>query len=170
MSRFCTVCAHQNRASIDRRLVANETVRSLSKEYGIPKSTLQRHKVECAGLKFPTAEVRREATQGTVALTLLPSRNEIGGMYLDVRERLHTIIDQAEKQGTGAISVSGLNAVRQTLDSLARLAGHTMSPSQTVNVGVQLNITAADIGAALADRLEGVLPTKVIEAAETVNE
>ena len=85
------------------------------------------------------------------ALATLPSRDELGGMYLDVRERLHAIIEQAEQQGTGAISVTGLNAVRQTLDSLARLAGHTGSP--IVNVGVQVNLSATDIAAELAKRL-----------------
>ena len=56
---------------------------------------------------------------------------------------------QAQAEGSLAVAVSGLNSLRQTLDSLARLAGHTAAAQ--VNVAVQTNVNV-DL-TRLADRL-----------------
>jgi len=58
-------------------------------------------------------------------------------------------VAQAEQQGSLAVAVSGLNSIRQTLDSLARLAGHTGGAQ--VNVAVQTNVNVN--GAQIAERL-----------------
>ena len=47
---------------------------------------------------------------------------------------------QAEQQGSLAVAVSGLNSIRHTLDSLARLAGHDRANGTQVNVAVQTNV------------------------------
>ena len=141
-------------------------MKELCSEFGLGRMSLSRHRMNCAGLSpsFSKAdlETRREPSRAIMALASLPSREELGAMYLDVRDRLHSIIEKAEEQGAGAISVAGLNAARQTLDSLARIAGHSNGP--TVNVGLQVNLSATDIAAELAKRL-GDAPAKVIEAA-----
>ena len=49
------------------------------------------------------------------------------------------------------MAISGLNSIRQTLDSLARLAGHLQPASTQVNVAVQTNV---NVGAMqIAERL-----------------
>jgi hypothetical protein len=165
MPPYCTICTSPHRATIDRQLVAGVPMKTLGQEFGLGRMSLHRHRLKCVGL-LPTnskevIDARREPSRATAALASLPSANDLGSMYLDVRERLHGIINQAERQGTGAISVAGLNAVRQTLDSLARLAGH--ASEQNVNVGVQVNLSATDIAAELASRLTISNP-KTIEA------
>ena len=165
MPPYCTICSSPHRTTIDRQLVAGVPMKTLGQEFGLGRMSLHRHRLKCIGLPPANSqeilEARREPSRATAALALLPSREELGGMYLDVRERLHAIIEKAEQQGTGAISVAGLNAIRQTLDSLSRLAGYSTVPA--VNVGVQFNLSAADIAAELSKILI-TSDTKTIEA------
>jgi hypothetical protein len=121
--------------------------------YGLSKGAVHRHKINCAGLSHvATKNVRdaqKEASRGTVALASLPSRDEMGVHYATLGQRIDGIVSAAEKSGSLAIAVQGLNALRQNLDSLSKLAGHTGGAPQ-VNVGVQVNISAADIAQELA--------------------
>ncbi|HXX51191.1 MAG TPA: hypothetical protein VEI98_07895, partial [Xanthobacteraceae bacterium] len=65
--------------------------------------------------------------RSTAAAALLPSKENLSGAYLDLRNRIDQIVAQAQAEGSLAIAVSGLNSLRQTLDSLARLGGHVGS-------------------------------------------
>ena len=80
----------------------------------------------------------KDAARGSAAAALLPSKETLSGAYFDLRARIDQIVAQAEQQGSLAVAVSGLNSIRQTLDSLARLAGHTAGAQ--VNVAVQTNV------------------------------
>ena len=73
-------------------------------------------------------------------MALLPSKEILGGAYFELRDRIDQIVTQAEQQGSLAVAVSGLNSLRQTLDSLARLAGHDRTNGTQVNVAVQTNV------------------------------
>ena len=65
--------------------------------------------------------------------------------------RIDEIVTQAQQQGSLNVAISGLNSIRQTLDSLARLAGHLQPASTQVNVAVQTNV---NVGAMqIAERL-----------------
>jgi hypothetical protein len=46
MPRVCTVCRHDERAAIERALVANEPYRSVMVRYGLSKAALIRHKAD----------------------------------------------------------------------------------------------------------------------------
>jgi hypothetical protein len=99
-----------------------------------------------------SASIRpREAAQGTAAVALLPSKESLGGAYLELRNRIDQIVAQAQQEGSLSVAVSGLNSLRQTLDSLARLAGHDPAGGTEVNVAVQTNVHL-DL-ARIADRL-----------------
>ncbi len=139
MSRQCSICLHPNRASIDRRLAANETVRGLAKELGVPKSTLQRHKSLCAGLKAPTIEESREPTRGTIALATLPSKEVMADKYHALGTRIDGIIEAAMGSGSLMVAIQGLGQLRQTLYSVSKLAGHTTAPAPQVSIGIQIN-------------------------------
>jgi hypothetical protein len=67
----------------------------------------------------------------------LPTKETLSAAYFELRDRIHQIARQAEQQGSLRVALSGLNSIRQTLDSLARLAGHD---SAEVNVAVQANV------------------------------
>jgi hypothetical protein len=79
----------------------------------------------------------KEVSRGSAAAALLPSKDTLGGAYLDLRDRIDQIATQAEQQGSLKVALSGLNSIRHTLDSLARLTGHD---GAQVNVAVQTNV------------------------------
>jgi len=137
MSRSCTTCQHLKRPEIDRRLAAGEPSAQVARDYDLNASSLHRHRQNC--LKRGSSNtIMKDAARGSAAVALLPSKETLSGAYFDLRVRIDQIVAQAEQQGSLAVAVSGLNSIRQTLDSLARLAGHTAGAQ--VNVAVQTNV------------------------------
>ena len=150
MARSCTTCQHLKRPEIDRRLAAGEPVSHVARDYGLSVSSVNRHRANCLKLA-PANEIKKEAARGSAAVALLPSKEHLGGAYADLQTRIDEIVAQAQKQGSLHVAISGLNSIRQTLDSLARLAGHLLPTSTQVNVAVQTNV---NVGAKeIAERL-----------------
>jgi len=138
MSRVCSTCQHLKRSEIDRRLAAGEPTAQVARDYQINLSSLHRHRVNC--LKLGSAnEIKKEAARGSAAVALLPSKETLSGNYRDLCTRIDQIVAQAQAEGSLSIAVSGLNSLRQTIDSLARLAGHIGGGAQ-VNVAIQNNV------------------------------
>ena len=93
----------------------------------------------------------KDAAQGSAAVALLPSKETLSAAYDGLRGRIDQIVEQAQEQGSLNVAISGLNSIRQTLDSLARLAGHLQPAGTQVNVAVQTNV---NVGAKqIAERL-----------------
>ena len=147
MSRLCTSCQHLRRAEIDRRLAAGEPTAQVARDHQLNPSSLHRHRVNCLKLGSANA-IKREVARGSAAVALLPSKEILSGHYFDLRDRIDQIVAQAQAEGSLAVAVSGLNGLRQTLDSLARLGGHIGAASAQVNVAIQnnLNVNLAEIG------------------------
>jgi hypothetical protein len=103
-------------------------------------SSLHRHRTNCVKLASSGA-LKKEAARGTAAVALLPSAEVLSAAYFDLRDRISAIVQQAEQEGSLQTALSGLNSVRQTLDSLARLGGHIGTRSAEVNVAVQTNVS-----------------------------
>jgi hypothetical protein len=125
------------RPEIDRRLAAGEPSAQVARDYELNVSSLHRHRTNCLKLGSSNA-IKKEAARGTAAAALLPSKETLSDAYWGLRSRIDQIVAQAEQEGSLAVAVSGLNSIRQTLDSLARLAGHTGGAQ--VNVAVQTNV------------------------------
>jgi hypothetical protein len=136
MARKCATCQHTKRAEIDRRLAAGEPGNQIAADYNLNQSSLHRHRTNCVGLASASV-IKKEAARGTAALACLPSKNELGGAYADLQTRIDRIVVQAEQQGSLKVALTGLNSVRQTLDSLSRLSGFEQAQ---VNVAVQTNL------------------------------
>jgi hypothetical protein len=139
MSRACSTCQHLKRAEIDRRLAAGEPAAQLARDYVLTRSGVHRHRVNCLQLAASNA-LKKEAARGSAAIVLLPSKETLGGAYLDLRNRIDAIVAQAQAQGSLSVAISGLNSIRHTLDSLSRLAGHDRAIETQVNVAVQSNV------------------------------
>ena len=137
MSRACSTCQHLKRSEIDRRLAAGEPAAQVARDYELNASSLHRHRTNCLKLASSNA-IMKETARGSAAVALLPSKETLSDAYFELRNKIDQIVTQAEQQGSLAIAVSGLNSIRQTLDSLARLAGHTAGAQ--VNVAVQKNV------------------------------
>ena len=150
MSRQCTSCQHLKRPEIDRRLAAGEPVAQVARDYDLNLSSLHRHKTNCLKLGSSN-QIKKDAARGSAAVALLPSKETFSGAYFELRTRIDQIVEQAQQQGSLNVAISGLNSIRQTLDSLARLAGHLQPASTQVNVAVQTNV---NVGARqIAERL-----------------
>jgi hypothetical protein len=148
MSRSCTTCQHLKRPEIDRRLAAGEPAAQIARDYEIGQSSLHRHRANCLKLGSSN-EIKKEAARGDAAVALLPSKEELSGAYLALRDRIDEIVEQAEQQGSLQIAINGLNSIRYTFDSLARLAGHIGGPQVKVAIQNNVNVNVAQI----ADRL-----------------
>jgi hypothetical protein len=150
MSRACVTCQHLKRPEIDRRLASGEPVAPVARDYEINPSSLHRHKTNCLNLGSSNA-IKKEAAKGSAAVALLPSRETLGSAYADLLRRIDEIVTQAQQEGSLNVAISGLNSLRQTIDSFARLAGHLQPASTQVNVAVQNNV---NVGATqIAERL-----------------
>ena len=134
--RACRTCQHLKRPEIDRRLAAGEPLTRVAQDYGLTSSSLYRHRTNCLKLASSNAIVK-DAARGSAAMALLPSKETLSGAYFELRDRIDQIARQAEQQGSLKVALAGLNSIRQTLDSLARLAGHD---GADVNVAVQTNV------------------------------
>jgi uncharacterized protein YecE (DUF72 family) len=139
MSRQCTSCQHLRRPEIDRRLAAGEPAAQVARDYNLSLSSLHRHKTNCLRLASSN-QIKKEAARGSAALALLPSKETLSGAYFELQHRIDQIVAQAQQQGSLNVAISGLNSIRQTLDSLARLAGHLQPAGTQVNVAVQNNV------------------------------
>jgi hypothetical protein len=148
--RTCKTCEHLKRPEIDRRLAAGEASTAIARDYDLTVSGVHRHRTNCLKLGSSN-QIKKEAARGSAAVALLPSKETLSDAYLELRARIDQIVEQAQQQGSLNVAISGLNSIRQTLDSLARLAGHLQPASTKVNVAVQTNV---NVGAMqIADRL-----------------
>jgi ABC-type transporter Mla subunit MlaD len=155
MSRSCSTCQHLKRAEIDRRLAAGEPMTQIARAYDLTVASVHRHRVNCLKLASSN-EIKKEAAQGSAAAALLPSKETLSSAYADLRTKIDEIVAQAQQQGSLNVAISGLNSIRQTLDSLARLAGHLQPAGTQVNVAVQnnINVVAAQVAEVLLQEFD----------------
>lgn len=137
--RTCKTCQHVKRREIDRRLAGGEPVAQVARDYEINLSSLHRHKTNCLKLASSN-QIMKEAAQGSAAVALLPPKETLSSAYLELQARIDKVVEQAQEQRSLNVAIAGLNSIRQTLDSLARLAGHLQPASTQVNVAVQTNV------------------------------
>jgi len=118
----------------------------VARDYQLNPSSLHRHRVNCLKLGSANA-IKKEVARGTAAVALLPSKETLAVSYRDLCARIDQIVAQAQAEGLLSIAVSGLNSLRQTIDSLARLSGHVGTGAAQVNVAIQnnLNVDARQI-------------------------
>jgi hypothetical protein len=148
--RSCNTCQYTKRPEIDRRVAGGEPVAQVARDYNLNLSSLHRHKTNCLKLASSN-QIMKDAARGSAAIALLPSKEMLSSAYSELRTRIDQIVEQAQQQGSLNVAISGLNSIRQTLDSLARLAGHLQPAGTQVNVAVQTNVNVGAIQ--IAERL-----------------
>jgi hypothetical protein len=153
MSRSCSTCQHLKRREIDRRLATGEPTAQVARDYDLKPSSLHRHRTNCLKLGSSNA-IMKDVSRGSAAVALLPSKETLSGAYFDLRTQADEIVAQAKKQRSLAVAISGLNSIRQTLDSLARLAGHTTGAQVNVAVQTNVNVDLTQIAERLIQRFD----------------
>src|SRR6476619_1782915 len=116
--RGCNTCQHIKGREIDRRLANGESATRVA-HYGLSASSVHRHKTNCLKLASSNA-IKKEAAQGSAALALIPSKEDLGEVYAGLLRRIDEIVTQAQQEGSLKTAIAGLNTLRQTVDSLAR--------------------------------------------------
>jgi hypothetical protein len=137
------------------RLAAGEPGARLVADYDGSASSLQRHRTNCLGLPSSN-RIKKEAARGTAAAALLPSKEILSGSYFELCSRIDQIIEQARNEGSLKIALAGLNSVRQTFDSLARLGGHTSKSADSGRDGASADaaVEVARISQCLLDAFD----------------
>ena len=154
MPRHCLTCSHPRHFDVNRDLIAGETTVAVSARYGIALATLQRHRNQCLQAGVSAIAAGKRNTHAALAMAALPSREELGGSYMALTKRIDEIVTAAEKQGSLAVAIQGLNSLRQNLDSLAHIAGHHAPAPAQIAVAVaplDTSIFVAALAAALPD-------------------
>jgi hypothetical protein len=139
----------------------------LAHDYELNPSSLYRHRTNCLKLGSSNS-IKRDAAHGTAAIALLPTKETLSGAYLELRNRIDQIVAQAQAEGSLTVAISGLNSLRQALDSQARLAGHVGSAVAQVNLAIQnnVNINVAQVAERLVSEFdnEPALKARIAQA------
>lgn len=113
MPRTCTVCAHPNRAEIDRALMAGGAFRNIAERYGTSATALTRHKKEHVPGHVAKA---KEAAQVADADDLLQQLKAL-------RNKAISILQQAEKAGDYRTALMGIREARGCIETLMEVEG-----------------------------------------------
>ena len=169
MGRHCQVCTHDHAAihRINRELLGGAKLQPTALHYGVPLTSLHRHRTQCLGLtKADTAISAPSKLAGITAK--LPDADKMGDLYGSLRDELAEIVTDARSRGQSMVAVTALDKIRLNLDSVSRLAGldrRNDPPQVSVNVdlGSLVDRLIAAIGKAPSDDAIAKLE-KVIDA------
>ncbi len=126
MPRTCTICNHPKRAAIEAALVAGTSNRDITRQFGVEKDAVWRHRQTHLPATLLKAHKAREIAR---ADTLL---DRIETLYAKVEQ----VLQRAEAERTARGDMRILAAVREgreTAELLAKLAGQ-LREGATVNV------------------------------------
>jgi hypothetical protein len=112
----CSVCRSDDRAVIDKELMAGTFVRDLAMKYGLGKSAVHRHKAHVSKSIVKAAQ-RREERHGD---TILDDAR-------DLRSRTYALLDDAAAAKDGRAQVVLLAEIRQNI----KLMGELTTPKVT---------------------------------------
>jgi hypothetical protein len=113
MSRVCTICAHQQRAEIDRAVLAGMVNRTIAHQFHITHYALLRHKADHLLPELVKAKQAEEVTQATDLLAMVTARDE----------KAMALLAKAEASGDLRAAGSILRVSLVSLELLARLRG-----------------------------------------------
>lgn len=129
MAGRCTVCRHLDRETLDRELAGGLTLREAADKYGLNKDAISRHKRNHLSKALQVVQERRETAGAQKAV--------------DRAEQLYGkasgILERAEIEGNGALSLAAIKELRATVELLAKLTGELDERPQ-VNV---LNVSSS---------------------------
>jgi hypothetical protein len=127
MPRVCTICNHEDREEIDRRLVNGESYTKIAKEFSVSYPALYRHNDIHIPEALAKAGDAKDIVNGDNLLESIKS----------LAERARAILDKAEQSGDMKTALGGIREARGCIELLAKIEGQINDRPQ---VNVQLNI------------------------------
>jgi len=109
--RTCVICSHPNRLAIDKALLGNKSIAQISRDFGVPESSLRNHKAQGhISRQLAKAVDIREAREGMDLLHEMES----------VINRTKAILDKAEEDGLPFVALSAIGQLRSSLELMAK--------------------------------------------------
>jgi hypothetical protein len=158
MPRLCKICTHPARDEINRRLIAGDSQKAISGDYGMSGHSVTRPSVPVAPVApspQPVAEMRRAVQAARVearadnergALDVLRQATAIHGAAL-------SILHRAQTQNDPRLALQAIGRAVQTLELFARCAGD-LNDAQTTTVNVLVNPQWITLKTAILGALE----------------
>jgi hypothetical protein len=115
MPRVCSVCVHDRRLEIDRRLiqrVGNYT--EIAEEFGLGMPAIRNHALNHLSRQLSTTYGRRELLQST----------EMVDELKEVLENAKSIFHRNYTEGRDNTALKALDSIRMTLELVARIAAY----------------------------------------------
>ena len=130
MSRSCTICPHTDRAAIDAAVVEGQSFRAISRQHGVSKDAVARHRAHIA----PAIIAIQQTREAAGAETLLDRVEAL------IR-RAESFLAAAEVTGQVAQGLAAIREIRALLELLGKASGE-LKPEGGVNVNVGVNLLA----------------------------
>lgn len=160
MPRTCTVCAHDQRHTIDRALLAGDSLRNIAKQFSVSSAALNRHKREHLPARMAKVAKRHEEADVRTAIDVVQQLKAINGVALSV-------LQEARNTGDGALALQAIDRIQKQIELQAKLID-LIGDGPTVNVMVSpqwIQVRTLIIAAlqdhpearlAVADALQGI--------------
>jgi hypothetical protein len=126
MPRTCTVCAHPERADIDKALLAGEPYRNIAAQKNLSPSALVRHKAEHLPAQLAQAKQAAEVAQA----------DDLFGEMRRLQKITLALLGRAVNDGDNRTALMAVREARGNLEMLGRLLGELEGQSTTVNIAV----------------------------------
>ena len=123
MPRTCTICTHLEVHAIDGALVAGQSFRNISEQYGTSATALFRHKSDHLPAFLVTGQAVREEAH---ALDVVKQLRDINAATL-------AILEDARDTHQSALALKAVDRVQKQIELQAKLLGE-LQDGQTVNV------------------------------------
>jgi len=141
MARACTVCAHPERAAIDRALVGGEPNRRVAARHAVSEQAIRRHRSDHLPAALADAAATEKADAGTDLLREVKA----------LRGKAYSLLLKAEAAGDYRTALAGVREARACLELLGEVEGE-LDRRQTVNILVAPEWLAARAALMLALR------------------
>lgn len=125
MPRSCTICAHPEKAAIDRAIVGGASNRSAASLYDVSEAAVRRHGANHLPAKLVKAQEVEDVVEADDLLA------EVRGL----QARALSILSKAEKAGELRTALGAIREARGNLELLAKLLGE-LNDSPTVNITI----------------------------------
>ncbi len=129
MPRLCTVCSHLDCSTINAAIVGGASLRSISGQWGISSTTLQRHAQHLPSHLVKAHEAQVVAEAGTLLQQVTA-----------LSERATSILDQAEEAGDRRTALVAIREIRSILELIGKVTGAIQTQSQ-ISINTSAEIT-----------------------------
>ncbi|HSH81233.1 MAG TPA: hypothetical protein VLA19_22090 [Herpetosiphonaceae bacterium] len=123
MPRACSICVHDDRAAINKALIAGEPFRLIAERFGTSATALTRHKAEHLPAKLAKASAAKETA---IADDLLAQVRAL-------RNNAIRILTAAEESGDLRTALLGIREARACVELLAEMEGE-LNRTPQVNI------------------------------------